>query len=99
MLASRVRSGQSVCPMALSARDRAILDFERECWTHPGPKDAAIRAHLRLSPTRYYERLRALADDREAYAYDPMTVLRTRRRAIERRRERIEGRRAGPDRP
>ena len=48
--------------------------------------------------TRYYERLRAMADEAEAYAYDPLTVLRTRRRALDRRRERIVGRRAGPER-
>ncbi len=84
--------------MALSPRDRAILDFERAWWTYPGPKEAAIREHLGVSPTRYYERLRAMADEPEAYAYDPLTVLRTRRRALDRRRERIVGRRAGPER-
>jgi len=43
--------------MALSERDRAILDFERTWWTEPGPKDAAIRARFGVSPTRYYRLL------------------------------------------
>src|SRR5690606_8359937 len=47
----------------LSDRDRAILDFERGCWRLPSPKGAAIRAHLDLSPTRYYQLLGALLDD------------------------------------
>ena len=32
--------------MGLSARDRAILDFERGWWSRPGPKEAAIRTEL-----------------------------------------------------
>ncbi len=84
--------------MALSARDRAILDFERAWWTYPGPKEAAIREHLGLSSTCYYARLREMAFSVDAYAYDPLTVLRARRRTVDRRRERFEGRRAGPDR-
>ena len=43
--------------MALSERDRAILDFERTWWTEPGPKDAAIRTRFGVSPTRYYRLL------------------------------------------
>ena len=41
--------------MALSERDRAILDFERIWWTEPGPKELAIRTRFDLSPTRYYQ--------------------------------------------
>ncbi|MCU1449384.1 MAG: hypothetical protein JWP02_1554, partial [Acidimicrobiales bacterium] len=29
--------------MALSDRERAILDFERSWWAEPGPKELAIR--------------------------------------------------------
>lgn len=84
--------------MSLSTRDSAILDFERCWWQQQGSKEHAIREELQMSATRYYERLRELLDDPAAYAYDPLTVLRARRRAAARRRERIEGRRAGPTR-
>ena len=38
--------------MALSERDRAILDFERTWWAEPGPKELAIRQRFDLSATR-----------------------------------------------
>jgi hypothetical protein len=82
--------------MGLSARDRAILDFERAWWTLTGPKEAAIRSQLGISSTRYYRVLRSLVDLRAAYEYDPLTVLRLRRERERRRRERLEGRRADP---
>ena len=82
--------------MGLSGRDRAILDFERDWWSRPGPKEAAIRTELGVSATRYYEILRHLVDVPEAYDYDPLTVKRVRRDRDRRRRERLEGRRADP---
>ncbi|MET0276104.1 MAG: DUF3263 domain-containing protein [Acidimicrobiia bacterium] len=82
--------------MGLSPRDRAILDFERGWWTRSGPKEAAIRAELGISGTRYYEVLRGLVDDRDAYDHDPLTVMRLRRERDRRRRARVEGRHAGP---
>ena len=82
--------------MALTRRDRAILDFERGWWMHPGPKEAAIRAELGMSSTRYYELLRALTDRRDAYEHDPLTVARLRRERDRRRRERFEGTWADP---
>lgn len=81
--------------MALSDRDRAILDFERSWWTQPGTKDAAIRARFELSPTRYYQVLNELLDAAAAYAYDPLVVRRLRRHRDRRRRARYEGRSAG----
>jgi hypothetical protein len=82
--------------MGLSARDRAILDFERGWWTRSGPKEAAIRTELGVSATRYYEILRQLVDVPEAYEHDPLTVKRVRRERDRRRRERLEGRQADP---
>src|SRR5215203_1770437 len=82
--------------MGLSGRDCAILDFERDWWNRPGPKEAAIRTELGVSATRYYEILRHLVDVPEAYEYDPLTVRRVRRERDRRRRERLEGRRADP---
>jgi hypothetical protein len=81
--------------MALSDRDRAILDFERSWWTQPGTKDAAIRASFELSPTRYYQVLNELLDTPDAYDYDPLVVRRLRRHRDRRRRARYEGRSAG----
>jgi hypothetical protein len=82
--------------MDLSARGRAILDFERTWHQQPGPKEAAIRKHFDISPSRYYTLLNALLDDAAALAYDPLTVKRAQRVRHQRRRVRIEGRRADP---
>jgi hypothetical protein len=76
----------------LTDRDRAILDFERGWWLFPSSKGAAIRAHLDLSPTRYYQLLNLLLDDPAAAAHDPLVVHRLRRARLHRRRARIEGR-------
>jgi hypothetical protein len=81
--------------MPLSSRDRAILDFEREWWSMPGPKDQAIRTHLALSPARYYKVLSELLDSGDALAYDPLVVRRLRKLREHRRRARWEGRPAG----
>jgi len=81
--------------MALSPRDRAVLDFERSWWLEPGPKEGAIRSRLDLSATRYYRLLAALVDSPEAEAYDPLVVRRLRRVRDRRRRARYEGRSAG----
>ena len=78
--------------MALSTRERAILDFERGWWAEQGPKEDMIRRVLKMSPTRYYELLGALVDSAEAMAYDPLVVRRVRRAREERRRARWEGR-------
>jgi len=82
----------SLVPMALTDRDRAILDFERSWWVEPGPKDAAIRERFELSGTRYYQLLTELIDDPEALDYDPLLVRRLRRVRERRRRARVEGR-------
>ena len=50
----------SLDPMALTERDKAILDFERTWWTEAGPKDTAIRERFELSGTRYYQLLTEL---------------------------------------
>lgn len=78
--------------MALTDRDRAILDFERSWWTESGPKDTAIRERFELSGTRYYQLLTELLDDPEALEYDPLLIRRLRRMRERRRRARVEGR-------
>jgi hypothetical protein len=81
--------------MALSERDRAILDFERIWWNEPGPKELAIRSRFDLSPARYYQVLAELLESPEAVSYDPLVVRRLRRLRDRRRRARYEGRSAG----
>jgi hypothetical protein len=78
--------------MALTDRDRAILDFERSWWTSAGPKDTAIRERFELSGTRYYQLIAELIDDPEALEYDPLLIRRLRRVRDRRRRARVEGR-------
>jgi hypothetical protein len=78
--------------VALTDRDRAILDFERGWWQLPMSKGAAIREHLDLSPTRYYQLLNLLLDDPAAAGHDPLVVHRLRRARRQRRRARVEGR-------
>ena len=85
-----------VAQMELSARDRAILEFEREWWRLPPPKERQIRARLDMSGTRYYQRLAELIDTPAALEYDPLTVRRLRRYRVLRRRARYESRRADP---
>ena len=80
--------------MALSDRERAILDFERSWWTEAGPKELAIRERFQLSATRYYQVLNALLESPEAIDYDPLVVRRLRRLRDRRRRARYEGRSA-----
>lgn len=81
--------------MALSERDRAMLDFERTWWSKPGSKEAGIRQRFGLSPARYYQVLAELSESAEALAYDPLVVRRLQRLRRMRRRVRFEGRPTG----
>lgn len=65
--------------MPLTETERAILDLEGRGWTSQGLKEAAIRRELDLSPTRYYQALRALLERPEALEHDALTVNRLRR--------------------
>ncbi len=78
--------------MALSDRDRAIIDFERSWWMETGSKESAIRQRFALSPARYYQVLGVLLTSSDALAYDPLVVRRLRHLRVDRRRARIEGR-------
>ena len=80
----------------LSARDRAILDFERTWWQLPTSKTEEIRTRFGFSASSYYRALHVLVDRVEAMDYDSLTVLRLRKRREQVRRDRIEGRRADP---
>lgn len=73
---------------SLDERSRELLDFERNWWKWPGPKEPAIRERFGLSAARYYQLLNRLVDRPEALAYDPMLVRRLRRLRDDRRRKR-----------
>lgn len=72
------RTGDGTAP-GLSARDVAILSFERTWWKHAGAKEQAIRDEFALSAARYYQLLGALIDSPSALAHDPMLVKRLHR--------------------
>lgn len=76
--------------MALTERDRAIIEFERSWWSEEGSKESIIRERFELSTTRYYELLGDLIDSDEAYEYDPLVIRRLRRMRDRRRRARFE---------
>jgi hypothetical protein len=81
--------------MALTDKERAILDFERSWWLEPGPKEAAIQQRLHLSSTSYYRVLAELVDSDDALSYDPLVVRRVRRLRERRRRARYERQSSG----
>ena len=78
--------------MALTERDKAILDFERSWWSRSGTKAAEVRERFELSTTRYYELLTEILADPEADEYDPLLVRRLKRERDRRRREKYEPR-------
>lgn len=75
-------------PAGLTARGRALLDFERDWSAHEGRKSTAIREQFAITPARYYQLLQGLVDIPAAAAYDPLTVKRLRRRRDDRARRR-----------
>ena len=76
--------------MALTQRDREILDFERTWWDSPAPKDVQVLERFELSATRYQQLLTVLLEDEAAMAYDPLVVRRLQRQRERRRRARFE---------
>lgn len=72
----------------LSARERQILEFERQWWKYAGAKEQAIRDLFGLSATRYYQIVNNLIDNPDALAFDPMLVKRLRRMRAARQRAR-----------
>ena len=72
----------------LSARDAAMLDFERQWWKYAGAKEQAVREKFDMSSTRYYQVLNALIDRPEALVHDPLLVRRLRRLRATRQRQR-----------
>ncbi|MFI0772615.1 DUF3263 domain-containing protein [Streptomyces sp. NPDC021218] len=63
----------------LSDHDQAIIRMAARGFRTPGARDRAIREHLGLTPTRYFQLLNGLLDDVRALAHDPVTINRLRR--------------------
>jgi hypothetical protein len=63
-------------PDELTDLERELLDFEKQWWRSPGPKEQAIRDRFGLSPTRYYQLINELLGRPAALAYDPALVKR-----------------------
>jgi len=80
----------------LTAREMEMLDFERGWWTFEGRKEDLIRARFATSASSYYRSLQTLIEMDAACEYDPLTVKRLRKQRDQRRRLRLEGRRADP---
>ena len=76
----------------LTARDRDILEFERQWWQYPAAKETAMRERFDMGAVRYYQLLGALLDRPEAMAADPSTVKRLQRLREQRRAARSHGR-------
>lgn len=72
-------AGHGVSGSALSARDLAMLAFERAWWRRGGMKEEAIREEFGISTARYYQLLGALIDTPAALQEDPMLVKRLQR--------------------
>jgi hypothetical protein len=85
-------------PSGLSAREQAVLAFERQWWKYAGAKEQAIREIFDLSPTRYYQVLNRLLEKHEALKADPLLVKRLRRLRVGRQRVRAAWRRGGANR-
>jgi hypothetical protein len=71
---------------ALSDRERAILEFEKQWWRFEGAKQEAIREQFHLSPTRYYQVLNGLLDKPDALQTEPVVVRRLQRQRQARRK-------------
>jgi hypothetical protein len=82
--------------MALSTREREVLDLERDWWRSGSTKQVAIRERLGCSPAAYYAALRRLIASEEAFRYDPLVVQRVRRRHAREQRARVSGETSGP---
>ena len=82
--------------MHLTDDDKAVLDFERLQWHHPGAKEGAIYERFGCLAVLHYQRLNALLDHPGSTAYDAQLVRRLQRLRAARVRHRTPGRDADP---
>ena len=60
----------------LNDRDRALLTFEQEHWSHTGRKQNDIRETFGISAPRYYQLLGDLVEDADAVEAFPQLTKR-----------------------
>ena len=77
--------------MALTDREKAILDFERGWWTLDDAKEKLIRERFQCSAEAYYNELNDVLEKPGAIEYDPLVVRRLHRLRDRRRRARLDG--------
>ena len=85
--------------MALTERERALVDFERTWWLEGRTKTEVVRTRLAVSLARYNQMLAELVAMPEAEDYDPLVVRRVRRAKDRRRWAMMGSRPAGWHRP
>jgi hypothetical protein len=77
--------------LALTERERAIIEFEGSWWMQDEARDAIIRSRFQCSSEDYYQELNQLLDHPGALTFDPLVVRRLRRQRERRRRARLDG--------
>jgi hypothetical protein len=75
----------------LDERFAAMLDFERDWWNNPEPRELVIRARFQCSPEEYHAELTRVLDDPAAMDHDPLVVRRLKRLRRRARRARLDG--------
>jgi hypothetical protein len=63
----------------LTEAERSMLEFTKTPWRYKGQQDEAIRREFGITPTKFWQAIRALITRPEALAYDPVTVHRLER--------------------
>lgn len=59
--------------------EQRMLDFCKLTWHYRGQQDEAIRRQFGISPTKFWQQVRAFIARPAALAYDPVTVHRLER--------------------
>jgi len=85
----RCRAGR-LSAVALTDREKAILDFERGWWTLDDAKEKLIRERFQCSAEAYYNELNDVLEKPGAIEYDPLVVRRLHRLRDRRRRARLD---------
>jgi hypothetical protein len=75
----------------LDERSAAMLDFERDWWNNPEPRELVIRARFQCSPEEYHAELTKVLEDPAAMDHDPLVVRRLKRLRLRARRARLDG--------
>lgn len=63
----------------LTDREQEMLAFTGTHWRTKGQQNEAIRRKFDVTPTRFWQEIRALIARPEALAHDPVTVHRLQR--------------------